>query len=379
MSALGPLVLFLALGMTAALVELACDDEHKRTPPPGIIGGGGGACEAKSGQLPAPDCDNSQKSCSSSPGCSIDEAKCGSKTTCLPIGDNKGKNVIDLRFRRLNIAAPAALAGPFIQNNVVNKGIDLNEKSCSETGTGLFTWIMRVDKTANTVITGGAPPSNDPFGQGFCFARFEINNTKIEPINAKIEFQGNTFKSLDRANVNIPIFLTEQLSSAIVLPISDARIEGVTISQDGNCVGSFNQVALDPECVEDRDLCPKWNTAGSLGGFITLEQADGVKIRDLNNKSLCAFIAADAGLVCARDGAGKIVFQGDYCSTDKQPDSCKDSVWLAATFAASAAKIFDGQGQVEGCSGTTTGPTDGGTDAEPSMDASSDAADAADQ
>lgn len=368
----GPVALLLGLGGVAAAVVLACEDDPHRRTEPGKILGGGGACEALPGELPAPDCDNSSKSCTPQAGCEIDEGRCGSKSTCLPLSDNKGKDVLDLRIRRLNIAAPAALASPFIQNTVVNSGIDLNEPSCSEIGKGLFTWLLRVDKKAGTLVTGGAPPSSDPMGQGFCFANFEIGGTKVQPISAKIELTGDTFKTIERQSVNIPIFLSEQLSSAIILPIRDARIEGVTISADGNCIGAFNAAALDPSCAEDRDLCPKWTTAGALGGFITLEEADGVKIRDLNNKSLCAFLAAEANLVCTRDANGKITFKGDYCSTDKTPGSCQDSVWLAATFAASASKIFEGQGVVEGCSGATTGPVDAGTDADVS-DAATDA------
>jgi hypothetical protein len=353
-----------AIGAAVGILALACDDEHRRTAP-GQVLGGGGACEAKPGELPAPNCDNSTKSCSPTAGCTIDEARCGSKSTCLPIGDNTGKSVLDLRFRRLNIATPAALSSPFIQNTVVNSGIELAEKSCAESGRGLFTWIMRVDKGAGTVVSGGAPPSNDPLGKGFCFADFDLNNgrTKVAPTTFKIEMKGNTFDTIDRQNVNIPIFLSDQLASAIVLPIRDARIEKVTLSSDGNCVGAFNAAALDPVCTEDRDLCPKWTTAGSLGGFITLEEADTVTIQDLNNKSLCAFLASDPGLSCARDPNGTLRYKGDFCSTDHQAGSCQDSVWLAATFAASAAKIFDGRGLVEGCSGVSTAPVDAGTDA----------------
>lgn len=362
--ALGSVGLLFALGGVAALAVLACeDDPHLRTPP-GKALGGGGACEAKPGELPAPDCDNSEKLCTPVPGCEIDEARCGSKSTCLPLADNKGKDVLDLRIRRLNIAAPEALAGELIQNAVVNSGIDLAQPSCAENGKGLFTWLLRVDKSAGSIVTGGAPPSSDPFGQGFCFASFEIGGAKVQPITAKIELTGDTFKTLERQNVNIPIFLSEALSSAIILPIRDARIEGVTLSADGNCIGAFNAAALDQSCTEDRSLCSKWTTAGALGGFITLEEADGVKIKDIGNKSLCAFLASDSGLVCGRDAAGKIVYKGDFCSTDKSPGSCQDSVWLAATFAASAAKIFEGQGVVEGCSGAITNPVDAGADAE---------------
>ncbi|MBX3209776.1 MAG: hypothetical protein KF764_32380 [Labilithrix sp.] len=367
------MMLLVGLGGVAATVALACEDDPHRRTAPGQVLGGGGACEALPGALPKADCDDSEGICTPVPGCEIDEARCGSKSTCLPMGDNQGKDILDLRIRRLNIAAPAALAGPLIQNTVVNTGIDLAQPACAENGKGSFSWIMRVDKTAGTLVTGGAPPAADPLGQGFCFANFELAGTKVAPITAKIELTGDTFKTVDRQNVNIPIFLSESLASAIILPIRDARIEDVTISAGGNCVGAFNAAALDSTCTEDRTLCSKWSTAGALGGLITLEDADVVTIPDLNHKSLCAFLASDAGLVCVRDAAGKIVYKGDYCSTDKTPGSCQDSVWLAATFAASAAKIFDGNGIVEGCSGATTAPPDAGSDADASADASADA------
>lgn len=357
---LRPLLLVSGIGAAAALVALACDDDpHLRTPPGKVFGGGGGACEAPPGELPSPDCDDSENLCESTAACPVDEARCGSTSTCLPLADNSGKDVVDLRLRRLNIAAPEALAGAIIQNVVINSGIDLDEKTCGENGRGLFSWLLRVDKTAGTVVTGGAPPSSDPIGKGFCFADFTLGETKIAPVKLDIEFNGDTFKTVERANVNIPIFLSEELSSAIILPISDARIEGVTLSEDGNCIGAYNAGALDKNCIEDRGLCPKWATAGALGGFITLEEADAVKIADLNNRSLCAFLSGDP-LVCERDASGKIAFEGDFCSTDRAPGGCKDSVWMAATFAASAAKIFDGAGEVDGCSGDSTGPADAG-------------------
>jgi hypothetical protein len=358
------LAVAMAGACVVALVALACeDDPHKRTSTE-MATLSGGACEAQPGKLPVPNCDNSDKKCDPQPGCTIDEAKCGSASTCLPIADNKGKDVLDFRIRRLNIAAPAALAADFIQNTVVTLNIDLPEKSCGELGKGLFTWLLRVDRRNNVLVTGGAPPPKDAFGQGFCFASFEIGPNKVQPITTKIQFEGDTFKSLDVQDINIPIFLSDDIASAIVLPISKAHIEGVTISNDGNCIGKFNPAALDPGCYDDRALCQKWQTAGALGGFITLEKADTVKIRDLNNKSLCSFLSGDANLTCTRDASGKIAYKGDYCSTDDSPGSCADSVWLAATFAASAAKIFDGKGTVAACSGAVAA-VDAGTDAAP--------------
>ena len=349
--------------VAGTLVVLACEDDPHRRTSAEQLQQTGGACQADPGKLPEPNCDNSDKKCDNPPGCAINEAKCGSKSTCLPIGDNKGKDVLDFRMRRLNIAAPAVLAGPLIQNTVVTLNIDLEATECGELGKGLFTWLLRVDKKNNRLITGGAPPSKDPFGEGFCFAAFQLGETKVQPIDVPIAVTGDTFRSTGSDDdINIPIFLNEQVSSAIILPISKPHIEGVTISADGNCIGKFNLPALDNGCFEILDLCQKWQTAGSLGGYITPERADGVRIKDLNNKSLCAFLASDSGETCVRDGAGKVVFKGDYCSTTDSPGGCADSVWLAATFAASAAKVFDGKGKVEACSGQVTQP-DGGADA----------------
>ena len=354
----------------AAGVVLACsDDPHLRTSPEQAAGGGG-ACPAEPGKLPPADCDNSPNtSCAPSKGCVIDETRCGSKATCLPLGDNKGKDVLDLRIRRLKIASPAALAGEFIQNNIVTLNIDLAEKTCGEPGKGLFTWLLQVDKKNNTLVTGGGPPSVDAVGTGFCFARFDLGSTHVEPITTKIEFTGNTFTSTERQKVKIPIFTNDELAGVIILPITDVQVSDVTLSDDDNCVGKLNPDALDSTCADGPD-CSKWKTAGALGGFITLEEADAVQVA-LLSKSLCAFFSGDSAK-CARDAQGKITYQGDFCSTTKAAGGCADSMWLAATFAASAVKIYDGRGKLPACSGTSSQP-DAGVDS-----GAADASDASD-
>jgi hypothetical protein len=45
-------------------------------------------------------------------------------------------------------------------------------------------------------------------------------------------------------------------------------------------------------------------------------------------------------LVCARDGNGNILFQGDFCSTTNQQGGCADAMQVAAGFAAQAVKIL---------------------------------------
>ncbi len=336
----------------------ACEeDPHRRS-----TAASAGECTSQAGKLPEPNCDNSEKSCSPEPGCSINEAKCGSKSTCLPMVDNKGKSLLDFRIRRLNVAAPKALAQAFIQKTVVTTNIDLQAKECGELGKGLFTWLLSVDRTKNEITTGGAPPPSDPFGKGFCFANFTTaDGIAIAPITAKLSFTGETFKSTEKKKLNVPIFISPDPASVIVLPITDVTIEATTISAGGNCIGSLNLDGISAQCTDDPATCSKWNTAGSLGGFITLEEADGVFIQDLT-QSLCVVLTQStkdpATNRCKREN-GKIAFQGDFCSTDRQPGSCKDSVWMAATFAAAAVKVFDGAG-VPACSGA--GNKDGGVE-----------------
>jgi len=365
------------VAVVAGAVSAGCaEDEHRRSDGGDVVGG----CSVKAGELPAPNCDNASNDCPTELACSINEAKCGSASTCLPIADNKGKAVIDLRMRRLNVAAPKALAQQFIQKTVVTTNIDLAARECGEKGKGLFTWLLRVDRQNNTLTTGGAPPSDDPFGKGFCFASFTTaDNIVISPLQTAIAFEGDTFKSTEKKRLNVPIFLSADPKSAIVLPITDVVIQGVTLSEGGNCVGKLNPAALSFDCGDDPALCSKWKTAAALGGYITIEEADQVYIQDLS-QSLCVVLTQSSKGPdgrCVRQG-GKIPFEGDYCSKDKQAGSCKDSFWMAATFAASAVKVFDGKGSVAACSGGGVGDAgaDSGGDAAPPVEAGPDASDA---
>jgi len=320
-----------------ALLVVACDDERRRTPRTEL--GPSGPCFVEPGKLPSPTCDDARGACAPAGACAIDEARCGASSTCLPLASNLGSSVKSLRIRRLNVTAPAALASALIQQLVVTANIDLAAPTCGENGTGQFSWLLRVDTEANVLTTGGALPTSDPFARGYCFAETTIGTTPIAPIQLRIERTGNTFRTVEERDVNIPIFQSNDPTNAFVLPISAARIEGATLSDGGDCIGRFEARALDGTCTEDRTVCAKWRTAGALGGFITLETADRVLLRELGNRSLCAFLAGETSLTCARDANGRIRYRGDYCSTERAAGGCADSVWLAATFAASAVRI----------------------------------------
>jgi hypothetical protein len=359
-------VITAATGGLALVVFNACgfDPPAKNT-----SDGGGGPegivkCEAPPGKLPEPNCDNSDNKCTET-GCPIDPS-CGEVTTCLPLSKNTGKTLLDFRIRRLSVAAPPTLAEAFVQNSVVTKNIDLKAKQCGELGNGAFNWLFQIDKTANKLRTGGAPPSTDAFGLGYCFYDHTTNEgIVVAPAETSIKFEGDTFSTAAPiAKLNVPIFLGGNVDNAIVLPLTDATVTKTTLSADGDCIGQFEPKALTSDCQDDPSSCAKWKTAGAIGGYITLEEADNVPVKDLN-ESLCVLLtkATKQGPEgkCPRDGAGGLP-KGDFCSTTKTAGGCQDSYWLAATFAASAVKIHDGAGVPECKTGGGPKP-DAGVDA----------------
>jgi len=361
---------------SASALIFACIEEHAR--PVSDSGPSSSVdCDSGPGDFPAPTCDPSDNTCpSTGAGCAIDQATCGDPATCLPLGDNKGKPTYDLRLRRLLITAPPSLAGNTIgfgvlQTTVIDKGIDLDKPSCGDHGNGAFSWIMRIDPTGNTITTGGAPPSPDPKNTGYCFYRYNIGGIDVQPVTSPIAFDdAGAFSTQPISLLNVPIFLSPDAGAAtpsnvVVLPLRNASIKNATVSANGDCIGSFDSKALDTTCnVADPSSCSKWRTAGSLGGAITLEDADKVPLTILP-ETLCVLLtgkkSTDGGIGCERDGQGNIAAKGNYCSTTGKPGDCQDSYWLSATFAAAAVIINNGASEPT-CQGATDGGTDSGAD-----------------
>lgn len=373
----GALVAAAAVGL-----YVACGWEKEKGS--GLPGGGSGPCEVSPGQFPGARCDSSAGACPA--GACVIDAKCGDKGSCLPMADNRGKSTLDLRIRSLNVQTPEALRQPFIHAVVIDKGINLNAAECAEKGDGAFNWLMRIQRQAGastgTVVTGGAPPSADPFGVGYCFARFRApNGIAIAPSTIGLTYTGETASSEPIPKLYVPIFVGGKASNLVILPLTNARFKDVTVSAEGNCIGHFDPAGLEGTCLDNRANCLKWKTDGALGGAVTLEEADTIELADLGKKSLCAFLSGKTdpanNLKCARGADGKVLAKGDFCSTTSSAGGCADSYWLAATFAAAAVKIHDGASVPE-CQGAE--PADGGADgaseagADAGVDAASDAA-----
>jgi hypothetical protein len=319
-------------------------------------------CFTTPGEFPPSNCDPSTNKCGGG-SCAIDEGKCGSKSTCLPMASNAGKDVLDFRIRRLNIAAPDALAAFQAQKLIITANVELPAKECGEGGVGGFNWLLRFDKKNGTLTTGGAPPSTDPFGLGYCFVARNVGGVEIGPV--KTSFAAGSTGALSSATMErlyVPIFRAGDVNRAVILPLSGVSIRNVNISSDGACIGALNASALAADCSDDAKTCSKWKTAGTIAGYITLEEADTIDLPEFQ-ESLCVLLTKStkgADGKCVRDG-GKIKATGDYCSKTRAACGCADSFWLAATFAASAVKIYDGATN-PACMDPAIGQ-DGGTDA----------------
>ncbi|HSO37475.1 MAG TPA: hypothetical protein VLT33_33350 [Labilithrix sp.] len=348
-----PLVraLALAAATSAALLAASCSTSSTPDTPASAASCVEAAsaklsCPVLPGEFPPPDCQPagaSDAQCTGG-GCAIDEAKCGSASTCMPLGDNRGRTVLDFRIRRLNIAAPDSLAALDFQAKVTIPTIDLKSAQCGEHGSDSWAWLMRLDREKKTLTTGGAPPSSDPFALGYCFFNSERQGKKIAPaagIPVRLDKDGTVFSSGGSAKLTMPLFVGGDPNALVLLPITDFAVRNVTTSAEDNCIGSFNAKALDGACVEDPAKCSKWRTAGAMAGYITLEDADGVDVSAFK-QSLCSLLTKSKTAKCPRDAAGKISLQGDYCGATRKACDCRDSFWVAATFAASAVRIHDG-------------------------------------
>ena len=354
------------------------------TPPPPNQGGFGGACSTEAGAFPTPNCDDTPETCTApSPACPT--TPCTGTSPCLAMADNSGQSVDSMRLRKLNVVAPPALAQHFIQAGVIDQGVNLNDY-CGEGGDGSFSWIMTFNPSNGQLVTGGAPVTSDPFNVGYCFVNAAINGLIVQPVTATMtKGSDGSWSSAVIPKLFVPIYVHGMATDVVVLPLTKVTITGVTISTDGNCIGSYNPDGVTPpqstvvdgmtdQTCQDQDYnsCQRWHTAGALGGYITLKESDGVYVQDLG-KSLCVLLTSGTsttnnGMNCATDSSGNIIAKGDFCSTTDSPGGCQDSYWLAATFAASAAKITAGADQ-PACNGSMLDAGTGSMDAGDASDA----------
>src|SRR3954470_8390673 len=93
------------LPVAASWIALSgCSQKKEDAPAPGAAcaqpSSEKSVCQVAPGEFPPSDCDPSAKKCGNGGVCKIDQQKCGSASTCLPLANNDGRKIVDLRIRR---------------------------------------------------------------------------------------------------------------------------------------------------------------------------------------------------------------------------------------------------------------------------------------
>jgi hypothetical protein len=255
----------------------------------------------------------------------------------------------------IDFTAPAALDTGLVKN-ILSGAAELDLASCNLSGSATFSWLLQFDTVAMTLKTGGAKPVADPF-QGYAFDDEVLDGLHIQPVtfpNVAPDATG-AFSTTQGMDLVIPIFLNAAGTSAVLLPLHQARLFQGRLSSNDDCIGTYNAAGLDPanSCNPD-STHPAFVDAASLDGYITLEEADQVIITAAN-ESLCVLLSGNSTMygtpsagaggadVCKRDATGKILYQGDWCSTTNAAASstCADADEVKANFAASSIKILN--------------------------------------
>jgi hypothetical protein len=283
-----------------------------------------------------------------SPPLTCPTAPCNAASSCLALADNTGQAVESFRVRKLQMVAPAALATTVVQKVVWDQSVNLHGL-CGEQGDGSLDIVMRLDTTSGALTFGSGNVSSDPVGAGYCFGTGSVDGMKVAPVTLGTSRNTDgTLSTTKASEVVLPVF-APGVPLGLALPIRELQLQEVSVTSGGNCIGSYNPNAITSVmgniCTDDITACARWTTAGTLTGFITLEDADAVVVPQLS-ESLCVLLTPNTPpdtsnpneKLCARSN-GKIIATGDYCSTTDSPGGCGDSVWFAATLAASAAKV----------------------------------------
>ncbi len=248
-------------------------------------------------------------------------------------------NKIDLRMGRLQLYFPSSLQA------VAGIAVDPAVKAfCDTSGTEQFNWVMHVDLDAKTITTGGAHASTDH--KNFAFATDTVMgssldgickgfgsgpNINLAPVSGNITVTGNSFTTDVINKVNVPIF-APGTSVPIILPLSQTKLQDVTLSADHSCVGSWNPLY---SCGASKG----WTTGGAVVGYITVAEADAVPVKDAGCQSLCALLVGDmsktaknagGNAVCAKNADGSYPAIGD----SDLAGGTKNAFRLSATFGA---------------------------------------------
>lgn len=275
----------------------------------------------------------------------------GPGAECLAKHDNTGSDVWQGRITQITVKSPQKLAEQFVQEQIVDNGIFLDQPQCRESGEGTFTWLFEFNKTTGKLKTGGSLPVTDPKAGG-CWLQMTTASLPIAPIEVDVALDPDGLGfSASGIDVFVPIFSSPtNTTNPIILPLHAVELQGKWNDTSHNCIGKHNGPELDPllDCFPDTPNGQRlWTGGATLKGYITIDEADQVFIEDLGS-TLCVFLAGVASWKGTSDDCKTSTKwmngerpDGDWCSTTNAPAdaTCKDAWRLEASFSASAFKI----------------------------------------
>ncbi len=251
----------------------------------------------------------------------------------------------DITFTSPNVLASGVVA------SIVKGAINPQVPSCGLPVGGTFNWLLQLDTGTGSLRTGGAAPVASP-ELGYSFTSGALQTFSVAPITGQLLGSGcGPFSSSPAALLTVPVFLDQGGTQSVVLPLRQFRIANVVVSQDRDCIGVHNAAGLDPQnnCLPD-SVHPLFLHDGGFHAFISLEDADLIAV-DVLSQSLCVLLSGDPSTFgngafptekCTRDGMGKIVFAGNWCTSDTPATgACHDAMLVEGTFAASAITILN--------------------------------------
>ncbi len=275
----------------------------------------------------------------------------GPGAECLAKHDNTGSDVWQGRITQITVKSPQKLAEKFVQEQIVDNGIFLNQADCRENGEGTFTWLFEFNKTTGKLKTGGGLPISDPKAGG-CWLNMTSTPLPIAPIevDVTVDPDGLGF-SATGIDVFVPIFATPtDTTNPIILPLHGVELSGKWNDDSHNCIGKHNGAELDPilDCFPDTPNGQRlWTGGAVLKGHITIDEADQVFVEDLGS-TLCVFLAGVANWKgtasdCKTSDKWKAGERppGDWCAATNSPAdaTCQDAWRLEADFGAAGFKI----------------------------------------
>jgi hypothetical protein len=303
-------------------------------------GSGGPVCSDPNAGLPNVPCTPADPSCLSQ------------TSECLAVLDNAGAAAFGLRIAQVSFTKPTAFTVGLVKGAIAS-AILPSRPVCNLNGGGTFSWLLSYDSVAGTLKTGGALPGvNPPMGYTFADQIVQQGNVQlhVQPVTltAPIDMACGVADT-NSADVILPVYLDAMGANVIYMPLRKLRFAGVTVSGDHDCIGKYNAAGLDPAnaCIADA-AHPTYLDGGQAIALINLEDADAIPITAIG-QTLCVLLSQNSAMYgdgavpinhCKRQN-GKIVFPGDWCTSNNMPAAggCSDAVLFSGTFSASGVKI----------------------------------------